>query len=551
MSGKKAAIAAEEPRPPEGTSPESYQVRMIPIADIRRSPVNPRTIREDDQSIIDLAANIEKLGLQQPVLLRPATGTEAQYELVFGERRWRACRIVRERHPDRDCIPAFVRELRDAAAYELTVVENMQREDLSPLEEANGVGALVDLGIYTLEEIADRLGKPASWVARRAKLRDLTPEWKKAVADPKREVSFWSAKHLELVARFSSDVQHDILARYERNWQTFKISAKTLQKELSEYIMKLAAAPWKITEPGPGDFIACVKCDCRTSCQPHLFEEEIREVKGDRCLSKVCWGKKLEIFLKAKEAELRKDHPGLLLWDNSRGDSRLPAGSEILKRKEPHPYEYVEVKKQIAGAIPALVIDGAGAGQVIWLVRDKQYENASGALRPVGEDGKPLPKTMKERREALEKRRNKALLGMAKAMLEEEIKDPMMALRLNTLRLMRFIGQSELRVSYDFSDGGKVERDKLQEYIEAGNSEENNQDEMRLIAVRLFRRALFNLKNDINGNLQGSCNPENAELTFFLLGIDVQEERGKIERKIREPKVWADLNEDGTPKRKK
>jgi ParB/RepB/Spo0J family partition protein len=560
MAGKKKV--AEVPSTGSGTvvaavmeppaDVELVQVQMIPVRAIRPSPVNPRKFHGVTESLQELSQNIEKVWLQQPVLVRPVPRDEmtgVEYELVFGERRWRACGLVMERRPERVGMPAFVRELGDEAAYELTLSENMHREDLSPLEEANGVASYLDMG-RTHEEIADRLGKPVGWVARRAKLRDLSEEWREAVADPGSDLHVWTASHLELIARFMPEIQKELLERYRHTWNTAKMSAKYLRKELADYLLKLAAAPWKISEPGPGEIVACVKCDRRTSCQPHLFEEEAQEVKGDQCLDKGCWGKKLEIFVKEKEKELRKSNPKLMLWDNSRGESRLPKESALLKLKEQQTYKYTEVKKQTDEAIPALIIDGAGAGTVKWFVRDKSYENALGSSRPIGEDGKALPKTMKERREALEKRRNKALLERAQELLVDEMKNPCRVLRLDTLQMMRFVGQSSLQVTYEFHESGRVEGKKLRRYIDEGNGEEQNQDEMRLIAVRLLRRALFSLERDINCHLQGACNPEDAVLAFFLMGLNVADIQEEIRKKIKEPKAWADLNEDGTPKKK-
>lgn len=532
---------------------ELVQVQRIAVRAIRPSPVNPRTFAGITESLIELSKNIEAVGLQQPVLVRPVLSTtqEPGYELVFGERRWRACGLVMERRPERDWLPAFLRELGDAEAYDLTVTENLQREDLSPLEEANGVATLLDTG-RGIEEIADKLGKPVGWVARRAKLRDLSPEWKKAIANPECRLSKWSATHLELVARFSPEVQSEILRMWINHWDAERISAKVLQKYLADYLLKLAVAPWKISEDGPGDAVACLNCNKRSNCQPHLFEEEAKEVKGDQCLDKVCWGNKLAIFVQEKEKELRGQYPNLMLWDDGRynGCRRLPGDSVLITRAEQQPYRFDDVKKQTSDAIPALIIDGPGAGTVKWKVRDKMYENIGSKTRPIGVDGKPLPKTLKERREALEKRRNKALLERAKELLADEIKTPVRVLRLDTIQMLRFVGQSRLEVSYEFHESGKVEGKKLRRYIDGGNEGEQLQDEMRLIAVRLLRRALFNLARDINGHLQGSCDPEDAVLAFYLMGLNVQDIQEEIRKKIKEPKAWADLNEDGTPKRK-
>src|SRR5438046_926873 len=110
-----------------------------------------------------LADNIKQHGVLQPILLRPLPEREAgTYELVAGTRRFRASKLAK-----RESIPATVRELPDAQALELQVIENVQRVDVHPLDEAQGYAALIELqpDTYTVESIASRVGRSPAYVS--------------------------------------------------------------------------------------------------------------------------------------------------------------------------------------------------------------------------------------------------------------------------------------------------------------------------------------------------------------------------------------------------
>src|SRR6059058_1541124 len=122
------------------------------------------------------AANIRQHGVLQPILVRPLPDGEAgMYELVAGARRFRASKLAK-----RDSIPATVRELTDAQALELQVIENVQRVDVHPLDEAQGYAALIELqpDAYTVETIAARVGRSPAYVNGRLRLIQLIAEAK-------------------------------------------------------------------------------------------------------------------------------------------------------------------------------------------------------------------------------------------------------------------------------------------------------------------------------------------------------------------------------------
>jgi ParB family chromosome partitioning protein len=126
----------------------------LPVANIRPGRYQPRT-KMDQQALAELAASIRAQGLMQPVLVRPVE--RDRYELIAGERRWRAAQMAGLGE-----VPALVREVPDESALALSLIENIQREDLNPLEEAAGLQRLVDEFKMTHEQAADAVGRSRS-----------------------------------------------------------------------------------------------------------------------------------------------------------------------------------------------------------------------------------------------------------------------------------------------------------------------------------------------------------------------------------------------------
>jgi ParB family chromosome partitioning protein len=126
----------------------------LPVARIRPGRYQPRT-RMDQEALAELAASIQSQGLMQPVLVRPVD--RERYELIAGERRWRAAQMAGLQE-----IPALVREVADESALAMSLIENIQRENLNPMEEAAGLQRLVDEFRMTHEQAADAVGRSRS-----------------------------------------------------------------------------------------------------------------------------------------------------------------------------------------------------------------------------------------------------------------------------------------------------------------------------------------------------------------------------------------------------
>lgn len=148
------------------------QIREVPVERILPNPAQPRLSYEED-SLTELAASIREHGILQPILVRPIG---SQFELIAGERRWRASRMA-----GRETIPAIVAEFDEETALEVSIIENLQREDVSPLEEAAMFQKMTDLG-YSVRQLAQKIGKDKGYVENRMRLADAPPEVRELVS---------------------------------------------------------------------------------------------------------------------------------------------------------------------------------------------------------------------------------------------------------------------------------------------------------------------------------------------------------------------------------
>jgi ParB family chromosome partitioning protein len=160
--------------PGNGDGPD-VGIREVPISQIEPNRYQPRTYF-DEESLAGLTASIRELGVLQPILVRKV-GTD-RYELVAGERRWRAAKRA-----GLQVIPIVMREITDELSLQHALVENLHRENLNPLEEAAGYQQLIEDFNLTQEEVAQRVGKSRSAVANLLRLFQLPPQVQKLVGE--------------------------------------------------------------------------------------------------------------------------------------------------------------------------------------------------------------------------------------------------------------------------------------------------------------------------------------------------------------------------------
>ena len=167
LGGSKPAVA--DKTTPEKTAHSLPEVpRTLPVSDLQPGKYQPRT-RMDEASLNELASSIAAQGLVQPIIVRPlGAGASTPYEIIAGERRWRASQIAGLKE-----VPVHVHHIPDEAALAMALIENIQREDLNPLEEAQGLRRLIDEFELTHQEAAEAVGRSRSAATNLLRLLEL------------------------------------------------------------------------------------------------------------------------------------------------------------------------------------------------------------------------------------------------------------------------------------------------------------------------------------------------------------------------------------------
>src|SRR5881394_2836270 len=151
------------------------ELAQVPIEALRPGKYQPRT-RMDEASLAELAESIRTRGVIQPIVVRPVG--EGRYEILAGERRWRAARMAGQEE-----VPALIREVPDEVALGIGLIENIQREDLNPIEEANGLKRLIEEFKLTHDEVAQAIGRSRAGVTNLLRLLELAAAVQAMVQD--------------------------------------------------------------------------------------------------------------------------------------------------------------------------------------------------------------------------------------------------------------------------------------------------------------------------------------------------------------------------------
>lgn len=233
------ASAVNRPTPaPAPIQRSNDSITEIALANISANPNQPRT-KFDEESLLELAESIRNLGVIQPITLRDVG--EGKYQIVSGERRFRASQLV-----GLDSIPAYVRKVNDDQLLMLGLVENVQREDLDPVEIAISYQRLLDECNLTQESLSEKVGKKRSSVANYLRLLKLPPEIQVGIIN--KDISFGHARALiaieeeelklsiyrEIIEKDLSVRQVEELIRAERNKGTEQAVVETKSKPSKE-----------------------------------------------------------------------------------------------------------------------------------------------------------------------------------------------------------------------------------------------------------------------------------------------------------------------------
>lgn len=387
-------------------------MRVIALEDLLEDPGNVRPKKDED--IAGLAQSIASVGLLYAPIVRPDPEETGKYRIVAGYRRVTAMR--RLKWESVACM-VLAGDADEPNPDVVRVVENHQRKDLTPLEEAAAVRALLDRNLE-IKTVARSLGRSRTWVARRASLTDLSEVWVRAVHDPDDAISRWPPSHLEMISRFPAETQDRMLEYWRRHWPYHEPPPlRDLDQACANFQKLLKGAPWNPEDetlvPEAG---ACAVCPKRSSQRLELFPEELpvgdgKVVKGDRCLDEDCWERKAAAFLARRTEELSAKHPDLVLVNNNEHESDGEIAEQFPGRPVANAWELVRCGKNDPGARAALVVAGPGIGRVQYVRADSEPE----AVENNGHAESPEPapmngpessgETLARKREAYDKRR--------------------------------------------------------------------------------------------------------------------------------------------------
>lgn len=301
--------------------------RLVPINQVVRSTINPRK-RFSEDSLNELASNIKRHGVLQPILVRPTQPgiKPAMHEIVAGERRWRATRIA-----GLDEVPCIVREMTDIEALEIAVIENAQREDLHPLEEAEGFEALLkayghsEVSASSAEELATKIGKSRTHVYNRLKLLDLVPELREAFYTDEINASV-----AMMLARMPIQLQPKAMAKLKKAAPDGDaMSVRSAQQLLrKEFMLRLEGATFPIKDadllPSAG---SCIQCTKRTGAVPDLFQDVEH---ADTCTDPGCYADKVDAFNGQAKAKALSKGLQVFEGDNARALLKFGVASDEL-----------------------------------------------------------------------------------------------------------------------------------------------------------------------------------------------------------------------------
>lgn len=269
-------------------------ITLVAVANIQPSNYNPRK-RFDETGLDELAESIKQQGVLQPITVRPIANT-GRYEIVFGERRYRATVIAGSEE-----IPAIISELSDEEAQEMAVTENLQRKDVTPTEEANAYKQLIDSGRHTVETLSVLFGKSENYIRTRLNFSTLIPELAELLDADIITISVASE-----ICRYGEDVQREV---YENHLKEGILHHSSWRGRKAKEIAELIEQKFTIDlERYAFDKTECASCRHNTN-NLLLFNDG----GCGQCANRACLSEMNAAFLKEKAMQIVQQQPDITL----------------------------------------------------------------------------------------------------------------------------------------------------------------------------------------------------------------------------------------------
>lgn len=348
----------------------STTLTHVPLSQIIVTKKNPRKIKPK-QSQLELNASVKESGVLVPILVRPIQG---KFQLVAGERRLTAARAAKLKD-----IPANVREMTASEAEDYRIIENLQREDIDPIDEAIAIVGRLKEG-DTVETLAKRLGKAPSYISRRASLAGLSTALMDNLRSAEGTLREWGVGCLELLSIVPAEIQDKIFAN------NFKWGGpptlKKMRELLSEHTGRIDSMPW---DPEDAELVpeagVCSRCPMNSANAPGLYDS-IKVEKGKDpgvCRDQTCWRKKQGAFLtiSMEKAKKKTGRKGLKFFDTREGSfpKQFQEAAVILWRND-------RGTSRSKGAIPGVALSGPKMGRLVYKKPQEQFGSGKAEKKP-------------------------------------------------------------------------------------------------------------------------------------------------------------------------
>lgn len=372
------------------------ELKNIKVKEISETKTNPRGDNFEDKNFDELVESIKEKGILMPVLVRK--GQKKTYEIIAGSRRLKAAKILKFEE-----IPAKIVEMNDIEAMEAQIVENLQRQDVHPLDEGEAYRKLIEKSKYEISAIAAKVGKSESYVKQRLFLTNLEEKPIKAYRAGK-----INDGHAVLIAKLSSNDQKSALQA------TLRWNEIMTVKELKDWIenniySELSNQPWLKSKEAMEAVGEC------TECKPNS-ESLFGPVKEGACTDLKCWKNKMKKYFgwKVKVGKLKRI---------SSEYGQAPKGVISLS-------DYVKVgrKKEdrCDSVLKAIVVEGSGVGKEIDICINPKCEKHKGVQSQYGLTAKEVKERKEDRKKEIEATK-KAKVAIEKRLADalEKIKWPL------------------------------------------------------------------------------------------------------------------------------
>ena len=375
----------------------------IPLSLLDESRTNPRRTFEPIK-LAELEQSISIHGLIQPITVRPKG---ERFEIVAGARRFRAAQLAAV-----EDVPTRILELSDEQTLEVQIIENSQRQDVHPYEEAAGYQRLLDLPGYDVSALASKCGKSQSHIYARRSLLHLIPD----VADAFQQGRI-TASHANLIARLAVEQQADAFKNcFRKDWQDrdgHLLPAKHLAAWIDANLyLSLADAPFSTEDPAlNAEAGPCVTCPRRTGHNTQLFAD----VQGDNCLDSACYHGKVAALVSRETAA----NPELVQISTEwRPALNRPAGQlqpNEYRVIQPRQTEEEESEQVCPHVITAIITHGGNMGKRLTICADQDcsvHRPSRSTTDPDFERRVKEAEMMREQKQQQEGKREKALRAL-------------------------------------------------------------------------------------------------------------------------------------------